>query len=145
MAQAGAQHLHELERDLRLAAHQVEEIAALDHHELAVGHGGRVGRARPAVQQGDFPENLALADQIEDGVLAVRGRHADLHRSGADRIEAVAGIALNEDGVAATDRARRRVGAQSLEQFRRDHAEQRMPTQQRELVGGRKTAPVLLT
>src|SRR5262249_47838633 len=142
-AQLRAENLDELEHHVRLTAQEGNEVAPLDDDELAVGHGGRIGGARAAVEQGDFPENIALAKDVEHDVLAVGGGDADFHRAGEHTHEPASRIALREDGGPARRSARLHVGAEVLDHPRRKIAKQRMAAQQGQLVT--RTFPLRLS
>ena len=60
--------------------HEGQEVATVDHQQLAIGHGAGVGGAGLAIEQGDLAEDLARADQVEDDFAPVLRRRADLHR-----------------------------------------------------------------
>src|SRR6266540_4877431 len=134
VAQSRAENLDELEHHVRLAAEKRNEIAPLDDDELAVGHGGGIGGARAAVEQGDFAEHLALAKYVEHDVLALGGRDADFDAPGKHAHESGAGISLREDGGAARHPPRLHVRAEVLDHRRREIAKQRMAAQQGQLV-----------
>src|SRR5262249_33234751 len=72
-AQPRAEDLDELEHHVGLTAEKRNEVAPLDDDELAVGHGGGIGGARPTVEQGDLSKNLALVEEVEHDVFALGG------------------------------------------------------------------------
>src|SRR5262249_48496352 len=133
-AQPRAENLDELEHHVRLTAQERNEIAPLDDDELAVGHGGRVRGARAAVEQGDFPENIALAKDVEHDVLAVGGSDADFHRAGEHAHEPGSRVAFGEDGRPARRPPRLHVRAEVLDHAGRKIAKQRMAAEQGQLV-----------
>jgi hypothetical protein len=112
-ADAGAQGFDELECDVGLAMQHGDEIAPIDHHQLAIGHCDPIGRARPAVEQGDLAECLPGIDDVEYSLVAGR---------------------LGEDRRAAPHRAPRHVAAQHFDDGRWKFAKQRMIAQWRELI-----------
>jgi len=59
---------------------EAEEIAALDHHQLAVGDPDRVSTAWLAVQQRDLAKNLAC---MERELIRARTRTAGFEREPA--------------------------------------------------------------
>src|SRR5215471_14926605 len=132
--QPRAQNLDELEHHVGVTAEKRNEVAPPDDDELAVGHGGGVGGARTAVEQGDLAENLALVKEIKHDVFALGGRDADLDGPGEHPHEPGAGVAFREDGGSAHHLPRLHVRAEVLDHRRGKIAKQRMVAQQGQLV-----------
>jgi hypothetical protein len=81
-AQTRTENLDKFDRHVRMVAQERHEIAPLDDNKLAVGHGGGIRGARPAVKQGDLTENLTLAKDVEHDVLALGRGNTHLDASG---------------------------------------------------------------
>src|SRR5215467_11476556 len=95
--------LNDLDRDLRFAMQQLEKIASAEGHELAIRYGDRIRCSRLPVQQSHFAEQLPIAQNVEHGLPTVVSRYGDFDTAAADRVEAVAGIALLEDDLPALE------------------------------------------
>jgi hypothetical protein len=123
VADARAQDLDELERDIRLRAQERNEIAPVDHHQLGVIHGYGIGRARAPVEEGDLAEYFPGVDDVEHGFAAVGGGDADLHRPPQHRHQAGARIAFGKNGGGPPHRAAGHVSAEVLDHSGRKFAE----------------------
>src|SRR5215467_62089 len=101
--ESGTEKLNDLDRDLRFAMQQLEKIASAEGYELAIRYGDRIRRSRLPVQQSHFAEQLPIAQNVEHGLPAVFPRHGNFDTAAADRVEAVASVALLEDDVPALE------------------------------------------
>ena len=70
-AQPRTQQFDEFHRQRRLAPHEWQELAAVDDENLAIAVGGGICGPRLAIEHGDFADNLAGADQVENRAAAV--------------------------------------------------------------------------
>src|SRR5262249_3856386 len=108
--------------------------APIDDEKLAVFCSDGVGGALTAIQQGDFPEDLARPNQIEHGILAFARRHRDLHLPGAHRIKAGSLITLGKDRGSALDSLGRGMRAQLIDDARAERSKQRVILQNAPLI-----------
>jgi hypothetical protein len=119
LADTPAQDFKQPDGDLRLVAHQRKQIPALEHHQRAIGERQRIGGSQMAVEQPGFSENLSRLDEIDHGTLSLGGRNQHLDRAAADREKRTSGVAFHEDGFAARDIPRRRIGRNARTRFAR--------------------------
>ena len=116
-AQPPAQQLDKLHRDRRLAAHEGNEFAPVNGEQLAIAVGRGVGRPRLPVEQRDFTENLAGADQVQDRIAAIGRGDADFYRAADDGDQAHARVSLGEDRGSPLQRGVLGVAAKLLERL----------------------------
>src|SRR6185437_6474058 len=118
-AQPCAEQFDDLHRQIGMSGDEGEKIAPVDREELAIAVRGGVRGTRVTVQHRDFAEQFTGADQVQDRAAAIGGGYADLHRSRDHRKQAVAGIALGDNGGAALQGEMLGVTAELLERLRR--------------------------
>ena len=95
-AQTRTENFDKFDRHVRMVAQERHEIAPLDDNKLAVGHGGGIRGARPAVKQGDLTENLTLAKDVEHDVLALGRGNTHLDASGEHSHQPGAWVSFRE-------------------------------------------------
>jgi predicted HAD superfamily Cof-like phosphohydrolase len=80
----------------------LHEVPVLEHEHAGRGdsRGGR--RARARVEERELAEQLARAEDGEEVLAAVGGAVADLHLAVDEDVQTVAGLALAEQDLAAT-------------------------------------------
>src|SRR3954449_2860016 len=127
--QPRTEDFHQAYRDVGLTAQQREQVAPLDDEQAAIRVRDRVGGARLSVEQRDLAENLALANEVEDRVLAVRRRRRDLHDPLANRKQTSSRIAFGKDDRLAFNAAGRRIGAKMSANIGSELPKQRVPVQ----------------
>src|SRR6185369_7715159 len=102
-ADALAQQHHDLDRDLRLAFEEGEEILAPQHEQFRRLAGGGVRSAALAVEHGDLAEQIARAHEIQRQSATVGSAGLDPDLAAPDPVQGIAGIALLEQHFAETE------------------------------------------
>ena len=105
-----------------MAARHVEQGGGAD--------GGRIRRARLAVDQRDLAEEFARVQDVQGDFPAVGIAREDAHLPLENAVEAVAVIALGEDDFVVRETPRGREGDQVVQHVLRHVAQQEMPRQQ---------------
>jgi hypothetical protein len=75
-------------------------VFAVEPQDLDIGDRGDRRGARAVVQQGDLSEDIAGLRHLEHQLLALVVVHENLYFAGTDDVERVAGVAVDEDGLA---------------------------------------------
>ena len=130
--QACAKQFDQLHRQRRLASHEGNKFATVDHKKFAIGIGDDVGGPGQPIEQRDFPENLAGADQIKNRTAAVGGRDTYLYGARYHRKQAVAGIASGKDRGSPLQRAVPGVATKLVQRLGLEIGKERMPAQNRQ-------------
>src|SRR6266404_6504192 len=99
-ADALAQQHHDLDRDLRLALEEGEEILAPQHEQFRRFAGGGVRGTALAVENGDLAEQIAGTHEIQGQTAAVGGAGLDPDLAAADPVKRVTGVTLLEQRLA---------------------------------------------
>src|SRR5258708_10832534 len=95
-ANAVAQKLDDLDRDLRLALKEAHEILPAQHEEFGRLARSCVRRAELRVEDGDFSEQVAGSHEIQRQATAVGGTGLNADLAAADPEQRVSGITLLE-------------------------------------------------
>jgi hypothetical protein len=99
---------HELghpKREVRERAEHLEEILAGDDADERVVVGLRHVVPRRVVEDGLLPEDLALAEEGQDHLVAALGQGRDLHHTTLEEVDAVAGLPGEVEHLLAADLA----------------------------------------
>src|SRR5207237_763026 len=132
-AQPVAEQFDELHCEHRLLLDEWQEFTAIDDQDLAIGARSCVCGSFPAVEHGDFAEDLTRADQIQDRIASIRGRHADFDGAADHGIQARSGITFRENGRATLERGWLGVAAELVERVGLEFAKDRMLSKDRQL------------
>jgi hypothetical protein len=82
---------------------EFHDRVALEHRQIASGHGARVGSSFPSVQQGHLAEHLAGLEDCKHDFSAIRRGNADAHRAGQHCHHAGSGRAHQKNSLAGSE------------------------------------------
>jgi hypothetical protein len=119
-----------------VALQERDEITPLEHQQLGLGQGHRIGGAIGAIEQGDLADHLARVDQVQHQLLAILGVAADLHPATHHDHHVGARIALAKQHRTRRMADQPHVRDQPVQLLRLQPAEQRHAGQQRTLIDG---------
>src|SRR5690606_1035158 len=93
-SEALTKELQQMDRELRLAFDEAEEVRAFQHDQRRMLERCRAGRARKPVHDGDLAEGVARLHDVQENFPAPGAACADSHSPGSDAVERVTRIAL---------------------------------------------------
>src|SRR5579871_2645935 len=99
-ADALAEQLNDLDRDLRLALEMAEKILPPQHYQLGSLTGSRIRGTALAIEDGNLAEQIARPHEIQGQAAAIGGPGLDADLPAANPEQRIAGIALLEQHLA---------------------------------------------